>query len=133
MAKTLGNAYYSAILNHDLAVAAGGICAIAVAERGILRRIASATGSAAPAPASNVTIRQFRTIGGTPTAVAVLTTTFAQGTTANTPLTFVPQVQIDVLEGDVFEFENGTAATTPIGNQTRTWTVEVAQSEGLGS
>ena len=102
MAKTLGNAYYSAILNHDLAVAAGGICAIAVAERGILRRISSATGSAAPAPASNVTIRQFRTIGGTPTAVAVLTTTFAQGTTANALLTFVPQVQIDVLEGDVF-------------------------------
>ena len=95
VAKTLGNAYYSAIINHYRA----------------------------PTP------------GGTPAVVQILAVsgTFQMGTTASTLLVFTPTSRVDILEGDVIEFETVVAQAAPTGAQMRTWTVEVAQSEGGGS
>ena len=137
MAKTLGNAYYSAIINHDFSSGTGGSGSVAIAERGVLRRILSATGTTAPGTASSLIINHYRapTPGGTPAVVQILAVsgTFQMGTTASTLLVFTPTSRVDILEGDVIEFETVVAQAAPTGAQMRTWTVEVAQSEGGGS
>jgi len=119
VAKTLGNAYYSAIINHDFSSGTGGSGSVAIAERGVLRRILSATGTTAPGTASSLIINHYRapTPGGTPAVVQILAVsgTFQMGTTASTLLVFTPTSRVDILEGDVIVTPEGGGDAVRVG------------------